>query len=183
MFTTYVESFDGIAVDQIYTYMEERELFPDEQKGCKRKARGTQEQLIIDKTIIKNCKRRHKNLSIAWIDYRKAYDMVPHSWIIECLDMIGVAENLKELIARSMPGWKTILTAGKEEVVTIQRGIFQGDCLSPLLFVVCLLPMSIILRKCKAGYQLERGKTKINHLLFMDDLKLFAKDENEIVRW
>ena len=79
--------------------------------------------------------------------------------------MIGVAENVKELIVRSIPSWKTILTAGKEELgeATIQRGIFQGDCLSPLLFVVCLLPMSIILRKC--GYQLERGKTKINHLL------------------
>ena len=108
--------------------------------------------------------------------------MVPHSWIIECLNMIGVADNLKELIRRSMPRWKTILTAGKQELgeVSIQRGIFQGDCLSPLLFVICLLPMSMILRKCKAGYQLERGKTKINHLLFMDDLKLFAKDENEI---
>ena len=172
----------GIVADQIYTYMEERELFPDEQKGCKKKARGTKDQLLIDKTIIKSCKRRHTNLSIAWIDYRKAYDMVPHSWIIECLNMIGVADNLKELIRRSMPRWKTILTAGKQELgeVSIQRGIFQGDCLSPLLFVICLLPMSMILRKCKAGYQLERGKTKINHLLFMDDLKLFAKDENEI---
>ena len=36
------------------------------------------------------------------------------------------------------------------------------------------------MRKCKAGYQLERGRTKINHLLFMYNLKLFAKDENEI---
>ncbi len=172
----------GIAADQIYTYMEEREFFPDEQKGCKRKARGTKDQLLIDKTIIKNCKRRHTNLAIAWIDYRKAYDMIPHSWIIECLNMIGVAENLKELLLRSMPRWKTILTAGKEELgeVTIQRGIFQGDCLSPLLFVICLLPMSMVLRKCKAGYQLEKGKTKVNHLLFMDDLKLFGKDENYI---
>jgi hypothetical protein len=24
-----------------------------------------------------------KNLSMAWIDYKKAYDMVPHSWIKE----------------------------------------------------------------------------------------------------
>ena len=44
----------GIVADQIYTYMEERELFPHEQKGCKQKARGTKDQLLIDKTIIKN---------------------------------------------------------------------------------------------------------------------------------
>ena len=24
---------------------------------------------------------------MVWIDYRKAYDFVPHSWILECLDM------------------------------------------------------------------------------------------------
>ena len=28
---------------------------------------------------------RKKNLSMAWIDYKKAYDMVPDSWILECL--------------------------------------------------------------------------------------------------
>ena len=32
---------------------------------------------------------------MAWIDHKKAYDMVPHSWITECLDLFGVAENIK----------------------------------------------------------------------------------------
>ena len=35
---------------------------------------------------------------MAWIDYKKAYDMVPHSWIIECLDLFGLAENIKSLL-------------------------------------------------------------------------------------
>ena len=34
---------------------------------------------------------------MAWIDNKKAYDMVPHSWIMECLDLFGVAENIKSL--------------------------------------------------------------------------------------
>ena len=32
---------------------------------------------------------------MAWVDYKKAYDMVPHWWIIECLNLFGVAENIK----------------------------------------------------------------------------------------
>ena len=32
---------------------------------------------------------------MGWIDYKKAYDMVPHLWIKECLDLLGVAENIK----------------------------------------------------------------------------------------
>ena len=35
---------------------------------------------------------------MAWIDYKEAYDMVPHSWIIECLDLFGVAESIKSLL-------------------------------------------------------------------------------------
>ena len=32
------------------------------------------------------------NLSMVWIDYKKAYDVVPHLWIMECLNLMGVAE-------------------------------------------------------------------------------------------
>ena len=38
---------------------------------------------------------RKKNLSVAWIDYKKRYDMVSHSWIVESLGMVGVSEQIK----------------------------------------------------------------------------------------
>ena len=40
--------------------------------------------------------------------------------------------------------------------------------------------MSMILRKVSAGYEMTKDGCRINHLLFMDDLKLFAKNEKEI---
>ena len=52
---------------------------PDEQKGCRRQSRGTVDQLMIDKMVMKNCKRKMTNLSVAWINYMKVYDMVPHT--------------------------------------------------------------------------------------------------------
>ncbi|XP_063590474.1 uncharacterized protein LOC134767407 [Penaeus indicus] len=64
--------------------------------------------------------------------------------------------------------------------VNIKRGISQGDSLSPLLFVVCLIPMSLILRKMKPGYSLGKNQPKLNHLLYMDDLKLFGLSERDI---
>ena len=33
---------------------------------------------------------RKKSLAMGWIDYRKAFDMMPHSWILECLNILGV---------------------------------------------------------------------------------------------
>ena len=31
------------------------------------------------------------------IDYKKAYDMVPHPWILECLRLFGAAKNIRKL--------------------------------------------------------------------------------------
>ena len=116
---------------------------------------------------------------MGWIDYKKAYDMVPHLWIIECLDLFGVAENIKSLLVNSMEKWKVMLCSGNSELgeVEIKQGIFQGDSLSPLVFVLALIPLSLILRKAKAAYQFSESKEKINDLLFMDDLKLCSRSE------
>ena len=116
---------------------------------------------------------------MAWIDYKKAYNMVPHSWIIECLDLFGVAENIKSLLVNSMENWTVMLCSGNSEFgeVEIKRGIFQGDSLPPLVFVLALIPLSLILRKTKARYKFSESKDKINHLLLMDDLKLYSRSE------
>ena len=100
--------------------------------------------------------------------------MVSHSWIMECLDMIGAADAVKCLLGESMKTWRINLTANDECLgkVNIRRGIFQGDSLSPLLFVLALFPLSMILRKVSAGYEMKKDGCRINHLLFMHDLKL-----------
>ena len=69
--------------------------------------------------------------------------MVSHSWVKECLDLLGVAENIKTLLINSMEKWRVMLCAGNlklEFEVDIKRGIFQGDSLSPLVFVLALIP-------------------------------------------
>ena len=43
-----------------------------------------------------------------------------------------------------------------------------------------MIPLNHILRKFTVGYQLSSSKEKINHLMYMDDIKLFAKDEKEL---
>ena len=45
---------------------------------------------------------------MAEIDYKNAYDMVPDSWIIECLHLFGVAENIKSLLVNRMEKWKVM---------------------------------------------------------------------------
>ena len=81
-----------------------------------------------------------------------------------------------------MPNWKTILTSSGTRLaeVNIRRGIFQGDSLYPLLFIVAMIPMTRVLERMKVGYQLKKGGSRINHLMFMDDIKLFRRGTKEI---
>ena len=172
----------GMIAEEMYTYLERENILPEEQKGCRRGSRGTKDQLLVDKTVLRDCRRRHTNLAMAWIDYKKAYDFVPHSWISECMEMFGIAENVRNFLQRSMGQWKLSLTSNGEDLgtVDVKRGIFQGDSLSPLLFVLSMIPLSLVLRKVNACYEWGKKEYKLNHLLFMDDLKLFGKNEEQI---
>ena len=79
--------------------------------------------------------------------------MVPHSRIKECLELFGVANTIKTLLVNSMEKWRVMLCAGNSELgVDIKRGIFQGDSLSPLVFVLALVPLSLIFRMVKAAF-------------------------------
>ena len=105
----------GVIADQIYAHSDQQ-LLPEEQKGCRKSSRGINDLLYIDRAVIKEVKSRNKNLTMAWIDYKKAYDMVPHSSIIECLDLFGVAENIKSLLVK----WKVMLCSGNSELGEVE---------------------------------------------------------------
>ena len=134
----------------------------NKQKGCLKRAWGAKDQLLINKVVF-YCRRRHINLAIAWTDYKKAYDMVPHRLILKRLEMVGAAENIVTLTGNSMAQWNTVLTSFGIKLgdISIKEGIFQGDSLSPILFVVSI-SLSILRRNMKAEYIFKKNTTPIN---------------------
>ena len=158
---------------KIYYSLTSRGLFPDEQKGCCRGSRGKAELLYIDQHILNESKTRRKNLAMAWIDNKRSYDMVPKSWILHCLKMYKTSHEVINFIEKTMQTWRVEQTPGGRSLAEtkIQRGIFQGDALSPLLFIITMMPLNHILRKCTAGYKVSRSQEKINYLMYMDDIK------------
>ena len=148
----------AVLADELYRHLDENNLLPWEQKGCRKGSRGTKDLLLIDKMIVKNCKRRLTSLGVEWIDYRKAYGMVPHSWIEKSMEMCGVAINMWRFISGNMKQWNTELMSGNQRLgnVRIRCGIFQGDSLSPLLFVLAMIPLKLMLRKTNIFYKLKK---------------------------
>ena len=146
--TTY-KLLTSVLTDRTYSHLEQNDLFPLEQKGCRRGSYGCKDQLMINKMILENCKKRKQNLSCAWIDYKKAFDSVPHEWILRSLELFKVSPKVVGFLKHNMKNWKTQLILTHEsgtlmsDNINIKRGIFQGDSLSPLLFCISLIPLSL----------------------------------------
>lgn len=178
--TTY-KLLTGILTDRLYAHLTRNGVLAEEQKGCRRGSKGCKEQVLLDSVIVGSNRKLHT----AYIDYKKAFDSVPHSWILEALSIYGVAPQLSGFLERAMDRWETMLVlrlGGPVTVITdtirIRRGIYQGDSLSPLLFCVAMNPLSSVLNRTEVGARVcgnQADSTKVTHLLYMDDIKLYAR--------
>ena len=72
-------------------------------------------------------------LSIAWIDYQKAFDSVPDSWVETSIALVGVNSKIVRFCKLSMEKWNTRLffknKAGNNTVTThsdTKRNISKG---------------------------------------------------------
>ena len=145
-------------------FLSEHDLLPLEQKGCKRGSYGCKDQLLINKMILEECKTQKKNLSTTWIDYKKAFDSVPHTWIIKCLEMYGISPVIVSYNTETMKSWKTTLHLNHNNgsltsrPTMIKSGIFQGNSLSPLLFYLTLTPLSSPLNESTYDYHTQGHK-------------------------
>ena len=182
--TTMYKLLTSILTERIYHFLDKHNILPLEQKGCRGNSYGCKDQLLINRMLLENCSSKNRNLSTAWIDYRKAFDSVPHPWIEKALDIYKISPIIKGFLHQCMSMWSTKLilnhsngteTSGN---IKIDRGIFQGDSLSPLLFCLALVPWSSELNNTKYGYKIF-DKT-ITHLFYMDDLKLYAKNDGDL---
>lgn len=161
-----------------------------EQRGCKSGVSGCKENLLIDRCVCQDSIQYKRNLSMAWLDYKKAFDSTSHELICLLLRCLQIHPNIVGCIEELMTLWKTRFTirAGRREIRTnwikFQRGVFQGDSMSPLLFCISLLPLSVALRASR-GYMCGPPSNrvhKVTHLLYLDDLKLFANSEDQLQR-
>ena len=111
--------------EKIYSLLTSRGFSPNEQKGCRKGSKGTADLHYIDQHIQNESRRRRKNLAMAWIDFKKAYDMVPQSWIIHSLKMHKISHEVINFIEITMQTWRVELTPeGRSLAETkIQRGI------------------------------------------------------------
>ena len=114
---------------------------PKVQKGCCSTSCGCKNQLLINKAILEEVRYMRRNLSTTWIDYKKTFDSVPHTWIVKSLELYKICPTMTRFMREND---KTIFHLNHNKgmmtsrPIEIKSGIYQGDSLSPLVLLLLL---------------------------------------------
>lgn len=134
----------------MYSFLQAPLILWQEQKCYWQKSRGTNDLLFIVSAVLKEVKKRKLSFSLVLIDYIKAVDMTPHTWIIECFEMAVMINQIRGRIKSIMKTWRVELTYGQETLggVTIycERDIF-GLTPNFVLFVMHLILLTHIMQE------------------------------------
>lgn len=93
-------------------------------------------------------------------------------WIMQCITTVS---------------YSFLLNGQAKGLVTPERGIRQGDPLSPYLFIICSEVLSGLCNKAQAngsllGLRVAIGSPRVNHLLFADDTMFFCRSDPKSCR-
>ena len=151
---------------------------PDVQAGF-RKDRGTRDQIVNIRWIIKKAREFQKNIYFCLIDYAKAFDCVDHNKLWKILQEMGIPGHVTCLLRNLYAGQEaTVRTGhGTTDWFQIRKGVGQGCILSPCLFN---LYAEYIMRN--AGLEEAQAEIKIagrnnNNLKYADYTTLMAESK------
>ncbi|KAK4387243.1 putative mitochondrial protein [Sesamum angolense] len=115
------------------------------------------------------------------LDISKAYDRVEWSFLKRVLGKLGFPSAFIDLILLciSSVSYSFVLSGSQFGSISPQRGLRQGDPLSPYLFLLCTESLSALFREAAdrgsvPGVAICSGAPRISHLLFADDTMVFS---------
>ena len=158
------------------------------QRGFQRGVEGVYLNVGMLSLCIKENVKRRRSVSYAYLDMKKAFDSVKHSEMLKVLALHGVPKQLVALLADMYSGNTSVLQNG--EVLHLEKGVLQGDPLSPLLFNLVLDEALRSIRgqgEVGFGFTNRKGRSKdysvgLGYLAYADDLVVFANCPGQLVQ-
>jgi len=120
------------------------------------------------------------------LDIRKAYDSVSWVFLHEVLTRFGFPVKWRRLIMSCVKASLVVTVNGANSAPFVaSNGLRQGDPLAPYLFVLCMEVFSEMVKKEVMAGRIKPhscGEVPVSHLLFADDVLLFAKATKDNAR-
>ena len=125
--------------------------------------------------ILNHCKHHRKTVHVTWFDLEDAFGSVPHDLIPISLKRMHLPDNIRAYVSSLYSKLKGKVRTDDfvSDKFEFKKGVFQGDPLSPLVFLICFNPIIEHLKKYEHhGYNLD-GEKFIT-LPFADDFNLIT---------
>ena len=99
--------YTGILDPFLYDHCSTNNIITVEQAGGKKGVWGCTDQLLINKMILDEVRFNRRNLFMVWFDYKKAFDSIPHQWLLEALKLATIPDMLLNAISKLTEKWAT----------------------------------------------------------------------------
>ena len=128
---------EKIIRDKIILHMESNSLFSNQQHGF-RKGKSCTTQLIEVMDDWTSKIDGNDNIDVIYMDFKKAFDSVPHERLLKKLHSDGIQGNLLGLIRNILTNRKqrVVLNGTQSSTIIVTSGIPQGNVVGPLLFTI-----------------------------------------------
>ncbi|CAN6576692.1 unnamed protein product [Malus baccata var. baccata] len=143
-----------------------------------------QDNILVVHEILHSLNHQSKDMQKGMaikLDMAKAYDRVEWDFLLSMMSKMGFAplfcNRVKECI--STVSFSILINGLPTGYIQPQRGLRQGDPLSPFLFLICTEGFSSLIRKGMErgvlhGYKFTPNGIPLTHLFFADDSVLFG---------
>ena len=93
--------------------------------------------------IIKSARSKNKTLHITWYDLEDAFGSVPHSLIMHSLERTHFPPKIQNYVKQQYLNTTSVVQTNsfKTKEFSFKRGVFQGDPLSPIIFLLAFNPV------------------------------------------
>ncbi|KNZ58596.1 hypothetical protein VP01_18g12 [Puccinia sorghi] len=167
-----------ILASKISKNLEKKSFFSKAQAGF-RKGQEAVAHVVGLSEILKRRSNNNQNTFAIYVDFKKAFDRVPHEGLWAKLRQIGIHNDLVEIIKKGYDSSKIQCRLGDNlsDPFTREIGTRQGCPLSPLLFIIFV---NDIFEQVTEGINVPGLNQRVPGLLFADDTLLFADNIEEI---
>ena len=133
--------------------------------------------------LVENSKEENKELHAVFLDCSKAFDRVNHNYLCEILERRGCGEKFINFIKTFLKGkCNIIFNNSKSDQLDIDRGVPQGETLSPFLFILAIDPLLNSINKDKNITGIKLIKDNVKVMAYADDLVLLARSKKDLER-
>ncbi|XP_060589316.1 uncharacterized protein LOC132744577 [Ruditapes philippinarum] len=169
----------NILNDRLSSWSEANNIIVDEQNGFRRK-RSTTDHISSLVNLIDTRKKMKKSTFTAFIDFRKAYDLINRSKLWSRLQVTGVCGKMLRAIKSLYSSLASCVRINSftTDWFDVHCGLRQGCVLSPLLFNLYINDLALYLKSLNIGVTIDDEIVCI--LLYADDIVLLAETERDL---